>query len=840
MAEMNLRQITDKLNQEFKGSSRKIVFWYDEKAEFVEDVDTLELLDAKVFHLEKNNQFYTKYFLEMKDRTTNYLLYAPYARPHESENHLEDLFMYSKQFFADRASLMAMDLGIDAQYKPFLEKHMKFFSAKERAQKFYNLELEYYNKETIEVGIMSVLSKSKVSNFEEILKIVLTEDVLEDNKYLLEFEKYSIQEVFWKLSEDNLGYMDAKPTLEKLVIAMFVTYTKKYFKEEIPKSWDNFICHKSGNVIAFLDNLKNSFLYRDKYDELSFMVAKKLRAKETLEVFSPEVMIQCDTFSVFDDLIISWGVERLLQEDLGAKLNDMMIPDICKARRKNHFADMYRSKYHLLESAFFVIQSATYEGKEILLEIIKQYMEKDYKIDQLYRKFYFNFDQLNDTTPFEKLRDLVENIYSNVYLMKNITGWNKAIQKERIDFGLVRQHEFYTKYVRPTNDRVVVIISDAMRYEVGEELYSRLEIDEKCTPKMESMVSMLPSFTKLGMAALLPHKQIEITDDWKILVDGLSADSLKQREVILNRTVTNSRCIQFDDLKIMKKNDLREVFTGKEVVYIYHNQIDARGDKQNTENEVFTACQEAVEEIHNMIRRISSNANTHHFIVTADHGFIYKRDKVQETDKIIHLAEKEALINRRFIISKENLHDDGIISLPLSSILRNKDQRYVIVPLSTHVFKVAGGGQNFVHGGSSPQEMIIPVIDVKVEKGYAETKPAQITLVSMVQKITSLISSLDFIQSEPVSDVIKETNYRIYFISEDQEKISNEYIVAADKRDENPNKRIFRLKFNFKNKQYKRSKRYYLVAYDEKNDVELFRHEVVMDIAFADDFGFNV
>ena len=55
MAEMSLRQITDKLNEEFKGSNRKLIFWYDEKAEFVEDVDSLDLQNAKVFHLEKNN-----------------------------------------------------------------------------------------------------------------------------------------------------------------------------------------------------------------------------------------------------------------------------------------------------------------------------------------------------------------------------------------------------------------------------------------------------------------------------------------------------------------------------------------------------------------------------------------------------------------------------------------------------------------------------------------------------------------------------------------------------------------------------------------------------------------
>lgn len=32
--------------------------------------------------------------------------------------------------------------------------------------------------------------------------------------------------------------------------------------------------------------------------------------------------------------------------------------------------------------------------------------------------------------------------------------------------------------------------------------------------------------------------------------------------------------------------------------------------------------------------------------------------------------------------------------------------------------------------------------------------------------------------------------------------------------------------------------KYYLVTYDESNDVEVFLHEVIMDVAFANDFGF--
>lgn len=130
------------------------------------------------------------------------------------------------------------------------------------------------------------------------------------------------------------------------------------------------------------------------------------------------------------------------------------------------------------------------------------------------------------------------------------------------------------------------------------------------------------------------------------------------------------------------------------------------------------------------------------------------------------------------------------------------------------------------------------MVDVKYERGTKETTVAQISLVSLTNKITNLITTLDFIQTEPISEVVKETTYRIFFISENNEKLSNENIYVADKKDNDATKRVFRLNFSFKNKQYNKSHKYYLVAYDDKNDIEVLRHEIVMDIAFADDFGF--
>ena len=104
---------------------------------------------------------------------------------------------------------------------------------------------------------------------------------------------------------------------------------------------------------------------------------------------------------------------------------------------------------------------------------------------------------------------------------------------------------------------------------------------------------------------------------------------------------------------------------------------------------------------------------------------------------------------------------------------------------------------------------------------------------------TNLITSLDFVQTEPVSDVVKETKYRIFFVDETGEKISNEHLYVADKKEKDTVKRVFRLRFTFKNKKYSKLQKYYLVACDEANSLEVLRHEVVMDIAFADDFGFG-
>ena len=839
MAELNLKQIIDKLNTEFSGDTRKLVFWYDEKGEFAEDIDHVELANAKVYKLEKGNQFYTKYFLEKEDTATNYLIYAPFPKPPVSENHLEDTMLYSKRFYADRASLLSVDLGIGEKYKPVIEKHIKYFANKERVKRFYDLEIENFNEENILIGLMSAICNTRTCSFDEVIRVLLTDDSLEDNKFIAEFKKYDLLDAFWKYVEQQFGFTSPAPTLEKFLISMYVTYADRYIDRELPKGWKGFVSYKSGNIIAFMDNLMNNVLYRDKYDELSAYVSGVLYAAEVLSAYEPETLIECDSFAEIDKLIIRWIVGRLTAEDLIARLGNRNLCEVCEMRSRMHFGRKFGTIYDMLREAYFIISQANYQPVSGFKKIIDAYVASDCVIDNSYREFYTNYDRIENTDGFEELKELVENIYTNEYLGKLLPKWNEGLQEPDALAVLPLQREFYNKYVRPNKERTVVIISDGMRFEVGCELYKRMQDNPKCKDSLsiKPMLGVLPSYTRLGMEALLPHKTLELTDDFRELVDGRFAVDTVTRQAVLQSYVPESRCIQYSDIKGLKGMALRDVFTAQQVVYIYHDQIDNAGE--NMEDEVFHACTKAVNEIAELIQRISTSANTYRFIVTSDHGFIYKRNPVQQSDKISTADEPGKLKKRRYIVSKEPVADDGVMNLGLGYVLGNDDDKVISYPCSASVFSARGNaGLNYVHGGSSPQEMLIPVIDIKMDKGAVETRTVQIMLVSLIQKITNLITTLDFIQSEPVSDVVKGTKYKMFFLSEDNEKISNENIYVADKRDEDVQKRLFRMRFTFKNKKYEKNKKYYLVAYDESNDVEAFRHEVIMDVAFANDFGF--
>ena len=842
---MDLQTIQEKLNEEFRSSDRKLVFWYDDNAEFAEEIDSLKIENAKIYKLTGDNALYTKYFLECEDRENSYLIYAPFPKPADKENHLADMVYYSKQFYADRVSLLCADLHIPEKYKDQLSQYTKFWRSNDRIERFAALGIENYNPETIEIGLLAVMAGVKVPSFEEVLKTVIISGEYVENKYIIAFEKMGLLKCFWQLCEKYYGYNEEKPTLEKLVVTLLMTYTAHRFKGDLPKPWQPFISYKKNDAAVFLSNLMNNMLYKDQFDMIAGQIAIKIKAAEYLKNVLVESYFECDTFEVFDINIIKHLASVLVSN--AAPLTEDYKEVIKKRSSKKHFASKYASYYHAIDKAdklITEIQKFSQDSAKDADEVIKLYTTKWANIDKHYRGFYIAFDHIEPNDSLHELRNLVENIYTNSYLMKLSIIW--ADKLEMISsFGQLsaqKQYDFYNRIVAPAAKKecTVVIISDGFRYECGMELHSRFKEKANTSSELQYMISVLPSYTRLGMAGLLPHKSITFTAGHDVMVDGEPCFSSEQREKILRSYNPLSVVTTYSEVMSMNRESVRKLMTGQELIYIYHNQVDARGDHAATENEVFSAAKESISEIMNLIQKLTVDKSITNYIITADHGFIYKRDKLDESDKVNLPKQSGAYLNKRFILTKEPLSIEGALSYSLEYLGSENKDVYVTVPRGVEIFKAPGGGQNYVHGGASLQEIIVPIIKVKTERYKKEVGNVEVVLTSLSRKITNLITYLDFIQTENVSDTLQSIKIKVFFETDSGEKISDEEIIVADKKNASPEKRQFREKFTFRNRKYSKDEKYYLVMKDALSDMEISRHEFIIDIAFADDFGFSL
>ena len=163
-------------------------------------------------------------------------------------------------------------------------------------------------------------------------------------------------------------------------------------------------------------------------------------------------------------------------------------------------------------------------------------------------------------------------------------------------------------------------------------------------------------------------------------------------------------------------------------------------------------------------------------------------------------------------------------------------------PQDTVRIKVQGGGENYVHGGITMQEMVVPVILYKglraTSRNYVEVQNPGLSLISESRKVSNLMFSLDFLQKQPVGDKVQPCNYTLHFADEVGKPVSDFQTVIADRSSSNASDRVFRVRFALKQTQYKKSSQYRLIIANETDAPE--EVEFRIDIAFADDFGFDL
>ena len=194
-----------------------------------------------------------------------------------------------------------------------------------------------------------------------------------------------------------------------------------------------------------------------------------------------------DAFEDFDHNIISWIIAKMEDGMLDEQIGGMSIPEICESRLKNcyHFSGKFEMTYQMLLNGYKILKEVPLHQYQPKIEdVINDYTENAYLIDTWYRKFYYYMDKIGVTESIEKIRDLVENIYTNKYLSSYSFKWNQSLTPDAYQTDAYpKQDSFYSRFVKPLlreggrEGRVIVIISDAFRYECAKELQNNLDLD---------------------------------------------------------------------------------------------------------------------------------------------------------------------------------------------------------------------------------------------------------------------------------------------------------------------------------------------------------------------------
>lgn len=783
--------ITNAVLKQFE--RHRLVFWHDEKSEMLDNFESLELEGIEKLRVE-NNEFGLKRQVLKLSPKTKFLIYRGGTPPEDIDNWLLDLELYSGKLRLDNTGLILEELGLvpNAQNQKIAEDQAFFFNNKKRLEAFKSaLRPEQDDYHAIKHKILMVCVGASSPKLEDILEELLGALSRNDDRAETLIKKCNLEKYLWDLAKDNYGYNCAMPNTKDFAMWLF----KSCFDEAFGGQSAFYDAKK-----AFMQEWKDNRHNIKTFMELSGDYANDLGIESKLENVDYKRLLYIDYFEIIERKIIVSLAVGVLIKTIG--LDECS--NVQTMRRKSAWIEKYQFFYDAIEYASQFLRGLELSQfkPQSFDDGVKKYSENWYQLDFYYRKFIYSYRQTGANSVLGDLFQAVENGYNNSYILELSDNWQGVIDKQDVwqRHSQKQQRKFFEQNIKPIIDsgkKICVIISDAMRYEIGHELVKRVQSEDRFDASIEPMISQLPSYTQLGMAALLPNETLAFKDDdsGHILVDNKPSNGTEYRAKILKEY--SSTAIQYKDVFDFNSEAVRDLLRNNQCVYIYHNVIDKTGDNKETEPNVFEAAETAINEIVGLIKKLTGN-NANNLIVTADHGFLFQYSELQASDYLGAKAAGENLLyqDRRFVLGKGFEANNSFKHFNAKNLGLEGDME-VIIPKSTNRLLRKGSGSRFVHGGASLQEIIIPLLRVN-KKRQSDTSRVDVEVLANNKNITSGQFSVVLHQKQAVTEKMKAISLKIGLYAKDGMLLSNSFEEVFDIADDEPRKREHSLRFVLK------------------------------------------
>ena len=865
---MDIPQIKQTLQQLFFEDNQRLIFWYDPEGEFVDSLPELD--DVALIRLDQEPALGIKIRIEREQTEQRFLLYLPAAQPEPETDWFLDCHYFSYSFKADRASIILDELGLkQQQLHDFLIHHKKFFASKERLKQLQRWVHPDDGEAELIRKMLAVSVKADQPELNYLLlalfqQLAVRADLDEYPPGWNDLVKYELQDSFWSMISAHFGYSEESPSLRNLLIRLFVTDFTYHLNTELPIALKHLVLPAlySASVAVCLGQWRDSASSNGSYDVLSSRIADALKLTDGLHELNEVALADVMSF-----LVVEKQLCRLLRDhilDTAELLQPDTLLSIIRKRLAGYWCakhlpsthDVPRLALHYVYQALSVAigffnslnQSIQWQANSPELQY-KQYCDQHYQFDQNYRLFseFADHARAEGWDILKDLRDKIEAVYDEQVLLPLSFAWDTHLSSGLLNHwsvsGKNNQQEFFKVAVKPLldkgeNRKVYVIISDAFRYEAAQELSEQLNGQFRVQATLSSLLGVLPSYTALGMAALLPHKQLEYNHKAEVSIDGQPCASLEQRHQILSSV--NGCAIKADDFIKMKKEEGREFVRSSRVIYIYHNVIDAVGDTASTEADTFDAVRKTIAELSDLVRFIINSLNGTHVFVTADHGFLFQEKQPASTDKSLLDQKPTGTVKakKRYLLGHDLPDQEAVWHGSTQNTAGATGNMQFWLPKGCNRFHFIGGAR-FFHGGAMPQEFIVPLVKVQQLKGKSaektKIKTVPVHVLGSHHKITTNRHRFQLIQTETVSDRTKPVTLQVALYEGDT-IISSIETVTFDSQSTDMNERSQWLSLSLQGKEYSNKKLYHLILRNAETGIEEQRIEVIIDLAFSNDF----
>ncbi|MFT2186140.1 BREX-1 system phosphatase PglZ type A [Pseudomonas putida] len=787
---MSNPKITQALTNLFE--KQRIVFWYDNRLEFRSDFKALELPGVEKIEL-ANNEFCVKYRILREQPEQKFLLYREGAEPPHLENWLLDVQLASgNSFRTDQVALWLAELELGPDCYPLLEAHAAFFESAKRREDLRKLQQQVDSNNMLRLKMLAVCADAE-PRLDVILEALLAELASAGDARIKLIESSGLSGFLWEQMRRAYGYVSDQPGLHDFVIelfkACFLMGTDPEHKARL-----------SAESLVFLKRWKDSRSHQQSFELLSEQCAEVLQISDRLHGLDYRKLMELDYFELIDRKILS----ELVHEVVARTVTSQEVEQWVRQRRQSHWFTHFEDVYLAVDHAAQFLQLLDTAQLEMtsLSDGVEKYAQSWYRLDQLYRKFVYHARESAQASLLEELNTQVENHYTNNFLVRLNDRWQQHVDAaHRWEAApIMLQRNFFGRYVKPFVERktkVCVVISDAFRYEVGEELQSLIRREDRFEAELEPALSMLPSYTQLGMAALLPNQALQLAenDSGGAMVNGQSAQGAVNRGKILAAAVPNSEVVLAKDLLAMNQVDSRALLRDNDVVYVYHNLIDKTGDTRDTEERVFAAAEETLSELVRLVKKLT-NANASNLLITADHGFIYQNLPLEESDFLSTEPDGDEVLyrDRRFVLGRGLCSQAGFKTFSPNQ-LGLEGTLEVQIPKSINRLRLKGSGSRFVHGGATLQEVVIPVVRIN-KKRQSDVGRVEVDFIGAGGKtITTGQLAVVLYQTEAVTEKKQPRRLRAGLYTLDSELISDAHELTFDFASENPRERELSVRF---------------------------------------------